>query len=142
MQTTVDELKRLNPDQISIVGGKAAISDTVAKELAPCGTVKHLAGANRYETAAVVAEEVFPVTCDVFLAHGGNFPDALVAAAAGGYSGGPVLLVTHDTIPAPTRKELDRFKPCRDRVIGGAAIIGDQVLETVPQRRLLGCLAY
>ena len=31
----------------------------------------------------------------VFLAYGGNFPDALVAVAAGASTHGPVLLVTH-----------------------------------------------
>jgi len=131
-QATIDEVKRLNPHQIYIVGGTAAISDTVSKELAPYGNVKRLAGANRYETAAAVAEEAFLGTCEVLLAYGGNFPDALVAAAAGGYLSGPVLLVTHDGIPASTRKGLDRFKPCRVRVIGGTAVIGDSVFNALP----------
>ncbi len=131
-QATIDEVKRLDPDQIYIVGGTAAISNTVAEELAPYGTVKRLAGANRFETAAAVAEEAFPATCAAYLAYGGNFPDALVAAAAAGYNGGPVLLVTHDTIPAATRQELDRLKPCYDRVIGGTAVVGDKVFNALP----------
>ena len=110
----------------------AAISETVAQELAPYGTVVRLAGADRYETSAAVAEEVFICEGRVFLASGGNFPDALVAAAAGGHIGGPVLLVTYDTIPAATRGQLDRLNPEFIWLVGGTAVIGDSVFNALP----------
>ena len=131
-QATLDELARLHPTTIYIVGGTAAISATVAQEMAPYGTVVRLAGADRYATAAAVAEEVFVCEGRVFLAYGGNFPDALVAAAAAGHIGGPVLLVTHDTIPIPTREQLDRLTPGHIWLIGGTAVIGDSVFTALP----------
>lgn len=131
-QATLDELVRLTPTTIYVVGGTAAISEMVAQELAPYGTVVRLAGANRYETAAAVAEEVFVCEGRVFLASGANFPDALVAAAAGGHIGGPVLLVTHDTIPAATRGQLDRLNPQYIWLVGGTAVIGNSVFNALP----------
>jgi len=135
-QATLDELVWLQPGVIYIVGGTAAISEDVADHLRSlCSgslVVKRLAGANRYETAAAVAENVFSVPSEAFLAYGGNFPDALVAAAAAGHVRSPVLLVTHDTIPAATRHELDRLAPDNVRVVGGTAVIGDEVFNALP----------
>ena len=131
-QATIDEVVRLAPDDIYIVGGTAAVSETVATQLAPYGTVHRLAGPDRYATAAVVAEHGFMMSDHVFLAYGGNFPDALVAAAAGGHLTGPVLLVTHDVIPVPTREQLDRLTPEHSWVIGGRAVIGDGVFDALP----------
>ena len=128
-QATLDELTRLHPGRIYLVGGTAAISNAVAVELAGYGTVVRLAGENRYETAAAVAAGIFPAADHVLLAYGGNFPDALVAAAAAGHLGGPVLLVTHDDIPDPTRDQLMRLAPDHIWLIGGRAVIGDEVFN-------------
>jgi len=128
-QATLDELTRMRPGTIYVVGGTAAISKAVATELADYGTVVRLAGANRYATASVVAEEIFPAADHVLLAYGGNFPDALVAAAAAGHLGGPVLLVTHDEMPDPTREQLVRLAPDHTWLIGGTAVIGEEVFN-------------
>jgi putative cell wall-binding protein len=129
-QVILDELARLHPPIIYLVGGTAVISETVATELADYGPVKRLAGPDRYATAAAVAEEVFPAGADhVLLAYGGNFPDALVAAAAAGHFGGPVLLVAHDDIPGPTREQLIRLVPDHTWLIGGRAVIGEEVFN-------------
>ena len=131
--STLFEVNRLHPTTIYIVGGTAAISATVDGELAPYGTVKRLAGANRYETAEAVADESFGGCGNrAFLAYGGNFPDALVAAAAAGHLDAPVLLVTHDTIPASTRRALDDSPKVHDWVVGGTAVIGDAVFDALP----------
>jgi putative cell wall-binding protein len=88
-----------------------------------------LAGSDRYATAATVAEKFFECQARVFLAYGGDFPDALVAAAAGAYRGAPVLLVTHDAIPAPTRGQMNRLSPERIWLVGGTAVIGESVAD-------------
>ena len=51
---------------------------------AVCDDVDRLSGANRYGTAAAVSAAAFEKADEVFVALGTNFPDALVAAAAGG----------------------------------------------------------
>jgi putative cell wall-binding protein len=131
-QATIDELERLSPGMIYVVGGTAVISDTVATELGKYGTVARYAGANRYETAAAVAAKFFPNAKRAFLASGENFPDALVAAAAGGSSETPVLLVTRDVIPQATRDRLDATTPDHIWLTGGTAVISDAVFNALP----------
>jgi len=129
---TAVELGRLSPAKIYIVGGSAAISPAVEQELSVYGQVERLAGSDRYGTAAAVSEAFFGAHPTVFLAYGGNFPDALVAGAAGGYMQGPVLLVTHDAIPPATRHEIDRYPTSHILLVGGSAVIGDPVFDALP----------
>jgi len=131
-EATSDVLAAMHPSKIYVVGGTAVISDTVVQELSAFGPVERLAGANRYETAAIVGDRFFEKYEAVFLAYGGNFPDALVSAAAGGYSHTAVLLVDHGSIPQPTRTELDRMKPDRNWIVGGSAVISQDVFNALP----------
>lgn len=44
-------------------------------------STRRIAGANRYETAAEIAQDTYPGGCDtVVLANGENYPDALSAS--------------------------------------------------------------
>jgi len=131
-QATIDELERLSPGLIYVIGGTAVISETVATELGKHGTVARYAGPDRYATAAAVAAKFFPTAKQAFLASGRNFPDALVAAAAGGFLDAPVLLVTHDAVPQATRDRLDATTPHHIWIAGGEAVIGGDVFNALP----------
>jgi putative cell wall-binding protein len=134
-QATLDELTRLHPSEIYIIGGTAAISTTVAHELAPYApTVTRIAGSDRYATAAAVADEIFSCFARPLLAYGRNFPDALVAAAAGGHLDRPVLLVERDTIPDATMQALTGPGVLSPGawIVGGTAVISDAVFNAVP----------
>ncbi len=69
---------------------------------------------------------------NAFLAYGGDFPDALVAAAAAGRTLAAVLLVGHHTIPASTRKAMDAMVPGSRWIVGGEAVIGRDVFDALP----------
>lgn len=78
------EIQRvLPPDRlVYLLGGTSSISATVQSQLQLAGfTTKRLSGANRYETAIAIAEEL-PDTSNFFFANGRDFPDALGAATA------------------------------------------------------------
>lgn len=128
---TIDELTRLKPAAIVILGGPGAIDETVAdaaRGLAP--KVSRLAGADRYATAAAVSAATFePGVRTVYLATGLDFPDALAGAAAAGKAGGPVLLSKPGAIPAATIAELKRLRPSRITVLGGPGVLSDGVLS-------------
>ncbi len=86
---------------------------------------------DRYGTAAAVSKATFsPGVPVAYIASGLNFPDALAGAAAGGYLGGPVLLV-NGHIPAVTAAELTRLQPGRIVVLGGSAAVSDAVLSAL-----------
>lgn len=92
------------------------------------GALTRIAGADRYETAVAVSQQVWTsdTTGAVFLASGENFPDALAVAASTGYSG-PVLLTNPNYLPEVTRGEIMRLEPCSVIVIGGPAAVSDAV---------------
>ena len=129
-QQTLDELARLHPSKIYIVGGTAAISEAVAQQVAAYGNIVRLAGPDRYATAAAVESRFGMNHSRAFLAYGRNFPDALVAAAAGGHLGAPVLLVEHDSIPAATMDEISYR--AHVWIVGGTAVISDSVAAAIP----------
>lgn len=114
--TTRTEISRLSPSTVVILGGTAAVSSAVEstlKTLAP--TVKRIAGANRYGTAAAVSQETFPSGAGtVYIATAENFPDALVGGAAAGFEEAPILLVSRYGVPSETASELARLlgHPC------------------------------
>jgi hypothetical protein len=80
---TLNELNRLTPAQIFIVGGTAVITDGVKTTLEGLSfgpTVTRLAGANRYETAAAVSAATFPAPHVVAAHAGGNQVELVLAA--------------------------------------------------------------
>jgi putative cell wall-binding protein len=130
---TRTELARIGASRIILLGGPGAVSDGVAAELARLApTVERIAGADRYETAALISAATFdPGLPLVFVATGGNFPDALAGAAAGARLGAPVLLVRGDSIPEVVAKELSRLAPAAIRVLGGPSAVNDGVLAAL-----------
>ena len=128
---TANELARLQPGTIKVIGGTAMVSDGVLNALlgyATSGNVERIAGNNRYATAAAVSADTFAAGVPVaYIATGEMFPDALSGAGAAGMSGGPILLVRPDAIPAETASELSRLAPARIVVLGASAVVSDAV---------------
>ncbi len=93
----------------------------------PTGLTR-LAGTDRYATAVAVSQTFAAGVPVVYIATGLNFPDALAGAAAAGETGGPVLLVRQDSIPAATAAELARLRPGRIIVLGGTGVVSDAVV--------------
>lgn len=129
-----DELARLDPERVVILGGEGAVSAAVATAAASftAGTVDRIAGANRYETAADVAISAFPSGADVvFVSSGENFPDALSGAAAAAKVGGPILLTRAGHLPSETDSVLAQLDPERIIVLGGENAIAESVIDSL-----------
>ncbi|MBB2901858.1 putative cell wall-binding protein [Kineococcus radiotolerans] len=126
-------LAQLGPVRVLVTGGTSSVGDTVVAELTAAGhRVERLAGADRYETSAEVATELFPAATTVVLATGRNFPDALAGAPAAGRRGAPVLLV--GTELAPSVREYLRAGAGRIEavyVLGGEGTVPAGVLSEV-----------
>jgi putative cell wall-binding protein len=131
---TVRQLERLGPDRIVLLGGPVAVSAAVEQQLGAYGTVERVYGADRYGTAAAVAED-WPTARDVYVATGEAFPDALTGSALAAHTGSPVLLVRSATVPASTMGSLQRLDPARIFVLGGPVAVSDAVLEVLSALR-------
>lgn len=82
---TATEIQRVLPPEgtVYVLGGEAALSGTVDTDLTALGYAPmRLAGANRFETAAIVASEGLGSPATVILADGAEFADAVIAGAA------------------------------------------------------------
>ena len=128
---TANELARLRPVEIVVVGGAAVVSDAVVAALrgyATSGVVTRIAGPDRYATAARISAAAFaPGATVAYVATGANFPDALAGGVAAGRQKGPVLLVARGSVPSATAAELARLKPGRIVVLGGTTVINNSV---------------
>ncbi len=129
-RATANELRRLRPDRIVIVGSTAVISQAVENELDtlarfPAG---RFGGADRYHTAANLARGTFaPGVPVVYVTTGINFPDALAGVPAAGVQGGPILLVRPTSIPPSTAQALESLDPDRIVVLGSTGVVSSQV---------------
>jgi len=108
---TAAELNRLNPEWIAVMGGPAAVSNTVVAQLSGYASdgLGVIAGADRYETAAMLSEEVWNWGANPHVTTGENFPDALAAGATAGQLVEPMLLTRKNSLPAVTATELTRL---------------------------------
>ena len=132
--STSTAIARLQPNRIVVVGGQAAVSDSVVNSLialAP-GGVQRLAGLDRYQTAVTLSAATFPDGAPVaYVASGTGFADAVSAAPAAARDGGPVLLTRALTLPDATARELTRLAPGRVVVVGGPSVVSDAVLASI-----------
>jgi putative cell wall-binding protein len=124
-------LERLDAGQIVILGGSAAVSNTVASQLQSytTGSVTRIAGSDRYETSALIAR-TFPVDrARVFVATGTSFPDALSGSALAGTESTPVVLTKPSDLPATARSAIDRLGADSGVVLGGYNAVQSIVLD-------------
>ncbi|WP_368498341.1 cell wall-binding repeat-containing protein [Herbiconiux sp. A18JL235] len=98
-----------------------ATAATETQQTTDPGVIR-LGGANRFIVASsIAANTTFPRTPVpvVYIVSGEVFPDALSASAIAGNLGGPVLLVTKNSIPDIVEVRLTALKPKKIVILGG-----------------------
>jgi putative cell wall-binding protein len=110
---TRTELQRLQPQRITVVGGPSVISDGVVSDLQNYGPTVRVAGGDRYATSIAVSQDAYePGVEGLLIATGREFPDALLAGAAGALVEWPLLLVDGQTpLRSDTIAEIQRLQP-------------------------------
>lgn len=128
-----DEIGRLNPQRVVLLGDESAIGPEVEDAIGEMDIpVRRLAGANRHGTAAAVARELGAAR-EVYVAEGGNadpargWPDAVSAAAAAASAHAPLLLVERNRLPEETLAALDDVGAERIVIVGGVAAVSEEV---------------
>ncbi len=139
----VAELRRLQVDDVVLLGGTAAVSQQVADDLSAEGFgVLRLAGASRFETAYEVALAVegvralldqsrWPARRTMAFATGSNFADALTSAQMSAHLGYPTLLSLSDELPSDTRGFMEDNRDTFDRAFawGGEAVLSQAFID-------------
>ncbi len=132
---TRDELVRLSPNRIVVIGGPAAVSDGVVAQLGAYSAepVERVFGHDRYATSAQVSRSFFAAGAanEVFVASGQSSWDALAAGSAAAASPGPVLLTRSTDLPSTVRDEIARLNPSRVVIVGGLNAVSAAVEQTI-----------
>jgi putative cell wall-binding protein len=128
-----NEIRRLGPSRIVVVGGTGVVSDAVfAKLKTMAATVERWAGASRYATSAAIVKNAFKSGAStIFLASGNGYPDALSAASVASALGIPVLLVNGSSahVDAATLSTLRSLSTGTVYLAGGTASISNGVAQ-------------
>ncbi len=137
---TVDEILRLDPSRVVILGGEAALAPAVEEGLSEFGVdVVRLAGRDRYDTAAQIARMHFePGVSYAFVTGGLDFAAAVAGAPAAALNASPMLLTRPDSLPDYTRDELARLQPDVIVVLGDAGVVGASVEEELAAYAISG----
>ena len=132
---TREELTRLRPDRIVVLGGPPAVSEQVAAELADLtgGPVQRYQGPNRYATSAAVLEESGLQPDAVLIVTGESFPDGLAAGPAAIVRGGAVLLSRPTSVPPVVQTQLRRVDPTVIALLGSEAALAPAVAAQLGQ---------
>jgi len=124
---TAAEITRLGVKNVWIVGGVNQVSAGLEAAWKSSGkTVVRYAGADRYATAAAVAQadETLPPE-KVFIASGTSTADALAAGPIAWAKNYPILLTQADSVPAATSSALDALGTTTRTVLGGTSVVSD-----------------
>lgn len=138
--TVRDEIWRLKPTRIYIVGGAGAVSsaiETKLRTLPLAFTITRLAGSDRYDTARLVALKTREVAGPVpeqtaIVVSGENYPDALAASPLSAFAGFPILLTRRNAMPAATAAAIDELGIAATVLVGGAGVVSDGVMARLP----------
>lgn len=132
------ELDRLRVREVVVLGGQAAVSDGVIRELQARSSVqevRRIAGSDRFDTARRIAEEVGGT--DVYVVEGASadpnrgWPDAVSVSGLAARQQRPILLVTTGLLPDGTRSALERLGAQRATVVGGTGAVSNGVERAV-----------
>lgn len=125
-----NELVRLSPDRIVVVGGEAVIGAAVYDELAMLApAISRLGGADRYESGELLIADSFTAAAEAFIATGNDFPDALAASAAAGSLGAPVFLVDGESVRPSALAALQALGVTTVRIAGGSSVVSMPIAE-------------
>ena len=122
-----NELSRLHPNKVVLLGGFGAISQTQGAYIgsnAGTATVSRLSGDDRYGTSVAISKATFsPGVASVFLTSGENYPDGLAAGAIAGGRHVPLLVTHKDCLPKAVADEITRLDPSQVYVVGGTGSV-------------------
>lgn len=156
-----DEIDRLDPDTVIVMGGERVQSPAVVTALEAQGReVVRLGGDSRWATAALAADRAV----DRWVAQGANdagvevvialgdhpggpsrsWPDALAAGVLAGRTNRPLLLVHRDVVPQETKDAIIELGAERAIVVGGIGAIPNATANDlgVPFSRIAGDNRY
>ena len=134
-----DFLLEKKPSKVYITGGTGVISNNVKSEISgilPQAIVERLAGQDRFDTNAMIAQTFKQNPSTIYLATGFGFADALAGSALAAKNGDPILFIDPSTPTLPKSVanymgELFASKVSPNLItFGGDSVVSDEVVKS------------
>lgn len=119
--------------KITVLGGKSAVSDEVYRSLSTFNsTIKRIAGATRYDTSRLIANEYFGNAKHAVIAYGMNFPDGLSGGPLAMQLGAPLILANDSTDVAKLLSGYTKtFSIKTGYILGGVKLVTDEAAKII-----------
>ncbi|WP_010676957.1 S8 family serine peptidase [Bacillus timonensis] len=129
----LEEMERLSPKTIIIIGGEMAISKNIEEQLSSIGySVQRISGTSRYNTALRIANEI-QGNGEIFLTTGENSPDPLSIAPYAGLMKAPILLTGKSSLPEEVRDYIQQHRIEKATIIGGKLSVSDDIEDELKE---------
>ena len=93
--------------------------------------IKRMGGSNRYGTAQLISQQDWTTSKTVYLAYGGNYPDALAAVPLASLAGAPILLTEQSSISPSTLATIKSLGARNVVLLGDTGVISVNVASTL-----------
>ena len=118
-KTTENQIKKMKPDNILIIGNTKSISSTTEKALKKYGKIKRISGKDKFEISQKVAKEMGSYK-QAIVAGGASFMNGTSMISYAARKGYPILLTKKNSIPT--------YKiPSKVIVVGSTKSISEKV---------------
>lgn len=136
---TREQIARLKPATVYVLGGTASVSNGVIKDIASLGpNVVRIGASNRYDEAAAVARVAMAVSRatttavdTAYIATGKTFPDALAVSPIAAKTGRPVLLTEPGRLSAGAAATIRDLGIKHVVILGGTASVSGAVEQSL-----------
>ncbi|MEC5403553.1 cell wall-binding protein Cwp10 [Clostridioides difficile] len=135
-QKTVEELKRLNPSKVIVIGGNNSMPNSVVEAIKAVNSkisVQRIGGDTRYQTSINIAKEIDKTNnvSKLYIGAGNGEADSLSIASLAGKEKTPIVLTQKDGIDNEAEQFIKSNKVSNIYFIGGVEKISNKAIEQV-----------
>lgn len=131
--TTLIEIKNLQPKYAFVIGGEGAVSNDIIDTLEEYDIkCTRLSGKNRYETAIKIAEELGAGSNEIAVANANSYAEALSISSIAAAKEMPIILVDKDNIPDCVSNYIGSKTIDKSYILGGTDLISNGVETRLP----------
>ncbi|PKK39988.1 N-acetylmuramoyl-L-alanine amidase [Clostridiaceae bacterium JG1575] len=131
-EATMKALKDQKIVTLTVLGGEKSLSASVIQQLEDQKIkVRRIAGATRYETSSLIAQEYFKESTKAVVATGSSFADSLTGSIVAAQTNAPILLTMKKDLPKSVKDYLQKGKVHNVTVLGGQGVITQKVYDAL-----------
>ncbi|MEC3791499.1 cell wall-binding protein Cwp10 [Clostridioides difficile] len=135
-QKTVEELKRLNPSKVIVIGGNNSMPNSVVEAIKAVNSkisVQRIGGDTRYQTSINIAKEIDKTNnvSKLYIGAGNGEADSLSIASLAGKEKTPIVLTQKDGVDNEAEQFIKSKKVSNIYFIGGIEKISNKAIEQV-----------